>query len=389
MSTTLNFSGIQIGSVYATLGIASLFMPALVGIVADKWISAEKVFGLCHILLGTCLLGVSQATDFNSFYVLMLGVAIFYMPTIGLSNAICYHILEGQQLNTVKEYPRIRVWGTVGFILAAWCIDIFQLKFDNSQFYLASVIAFILGIYAFTLPKIAVIKEQSKNLAERLGLNAFVLFKDKNIAIFLFFSVLLGAALQITNIWGVPFLNDFELNFADSFAVKHPVFLMSLSQLSEVIFILLIPFFLRRYGIKKVMLISMFAWVLRFAFFAIGNPEGIGLAFLLISMLIYGLAFDFFNISGSLFIDKVSSPKIRSSAQGLFMIMVNGLGAILGGYASGIVVDYYTLNDTKSWTTIWLVFAAYALIIAVAFAFLFKYNHRLESDSIKIKNENI
>lgn len=386
MSVSLKFTGIQIGSVYATLGLASLFMPAIMGIIADKWLNAEKLFGISHLILGVLFIGLTQVTDFNSFYVLMLLVSMFYMPTIGLNNAISYHILEENKFDIVKDFPPIRVWGTIGFIIAAWFIDILQWKVGKEQFYLAALSAIVLGIYSFTLPKIPVSKTKDQTLLQRLGLDAFVLFKEKKIAIFLVFSVLLGAALQITNIWGVPFLSDFETTYPDAFAVKHSVFLMSLSQISEVVFILFIPFCLKKFGIKKVMLMSLFAWVFRFGFFGIGTPEGIGLMFLILSMIIYGLAFDFFNISGSLFIDKEVSPKIRSSAQGLFMMMVNGIGAFLGGYASGYVVDYFTQYETKNWSSIWFTFSVYALIIGVAFALLFKYKHNTEEKFNHIKH---
>jgi MFS transporter, NHS family, xanthosine permease len=375
MSASLHFNGIQIGSVYATLGLASLFMPAIMGIIADKWLNAEKLFGLSHLILAVLCIALTQITDYNSFYVTMFLISVFYMPTIGLNNSISYAILEKNKFDIITAFPPIRVWGTIGFIIAAWLIDLFQWQVTKEQFYLSAVGSAILGIYSFTLPKIPIAKSKNQTLLQRFGLDAFRLFKKKNIAIFFIFSVLLGAALQITNIWGVPFLSDFELNFKDSFAVKHPVFLMTLSQISETLFILLIPFFLKKFGIKKVMLMSFLAWVLRFGLFGIGNPEGFGLVSLTLSMIIYGLAFDFFNISGSLFIDKEVSPKIRASAQGLFMMMVNGVGAIIGGYGSGFVVDYYT-DNTVNWPTIWFVFAGYALVIAIAFAVLFKYKHK-------------
>ncbi|MEC3906740.1 nucleoside permease [Tamlana sp. 2201CG12-4] len=386
MSVTLKFTGIQIGSVYATLGLASLFMPAIMGAIADKWLSAEKLFGMSHLILVVFFIGVTQVASFSLFYVLMLFVSMFYMPTIGLNNAISYHILEDYKYDIIKAFPPIRVWGTIGFIIAAWCIDLLQWQVGKEQFYLAAIASGVLGIYSFTLPKIPTSNTSNQTLIQRLGLDAFVLFKKKNIAVFLIFSVLLGAALQITNIWGVPFLTDFEVDYKDSFAVKHSVFLMSLSQISEVIFILFIPFCLKKFGIKKVMLMSLFAWIFRFGFFGIGSPSGLGVMFLILSMIIYGLAFDFFNISGSLFIDKEVSPKIRSSAQGLFMMMVNGVGAFLGGYASGLVVDCFTEKNIKDWSSIWFVFAGYALVIGIAFALLFKYKHNSEENFNQIKH---
>jgi NHS family xanthosine MFS transporter len=378
MYATLNFTGLQIGAVYGTLGLASLFMPAIMGIIADKWLNVERVFGLSHIILGGLLFWLSTITDFNSFYLVAFLVSMFYMPTIALGNSLSYALLEKNNYDIVTVFPPIRVWGTVGFILAAWLVDLFGWKVGKEQFILSAVASIALGIYAFTLPPTPPdTSGRKKSIIERLGLDAFVLFKERKMAIFFIFSILLGAALQITNIWGVPFLEDFKTDYAGYFAVEHSVVLMTLSQISETVFILTIPFFLKKFGIKKVMLFSMLAWVLRFAFFGIGNPAG-GLVFLVLSMIIYGMAFDFFNISGSLFVEKESKPSIRSSAQGLFMLMTNGIGAFLGATISGFVVDAFTVNGVKDWQTIWFIFAAYSLVVLVAFAFLFKYKHNPE-----------
>ena len=379
MYVTLHFTGLQIGAVYGTLGLAALFMPAIMGIIADKWINTERVFGASHIILAVLLLWLSTVKDFDTFYLIVFLISMFYMPTIALNNSISYAILERNKMDIVKVFPPIRVWGTVGFILAAWTVDLLGWKVSKEQFVVSAIASFILGVYSFTLPAIPPVPAtEKKSFAERLGLDAFSLFKDKKMAIFFIFSLLLGAALQITNIWGVPFLEDFAKDYKGYFAVEHSLFLMTLSQVSETLFILTIPFFLKKFGIKKVMLMSMLAWVLRFAFFGIGNPAE-GLPFLILSMIIYGMAFDFFNISGSLFVEKEAKPSIRSSAQGLFMLMTNGLGAILGAYGSGYVVDHFTNPDgTKDWQTIWFIFAGYALIITILFAIFFKYEHKPE-----------
>jgi len=379
MNKTLHFTGIQIGAVYGTLGLAALFMPAIMGIIADKWINTERVFGASHIILGLLLFWLTTAKDFHTFYLIVFLISMFYMPTIALNNSISYSLLERNKMDIVKVFPPIRVWGTVGFILAAWIVDILGWKISKEQFMVSAIASVTLGVYSFTLPAIPPVSAtEKKSFAERLGLDAFSLFKDQKMAVFFIFSLLLGAALQITNIWGVPFLEDFEEKYKGYFAVKHSLFLMTLSQISETLFILTIPFFLKKFGIKKVMLMSMAAWVLRFAFFGIGNPAE-GLPFLILSMIIYGMAFDFFNISGSLFVEKEAKPSIRSSAQGLFMLMTNGLGAILGAYVSGYVVDYFSNPDgIRDWQTIWFIFAAYAAVITVLFAIFFKYKHKPE-----------
>lgn len=380
MYVSLNFSGIQIGAAYATMGFASVFMPALMGIVADKWISAEKILGVSHLILSGLLVALASASDFSSFYPLIFLVSMFFMPTIGLNRSISFATLENQEMDLVKVFPPIRVWGTVGFILAAWLVDFMGYKITPNQFYVSAGASFLLGIYAFTLPKVGVDKStDEKTFAQSIGLNAFSLFKNKKIAVFLVFSMLLGCVLQISNMWGDGFLQSFEAEYPDSFVVKHSLFFISFSMVSEALFILSIPFFLKKFGIKKVMLLSMMAWVLRFAFFGLGDP-GSGFIFLTLSMIIYGMAFDFFNISGSMFMAKESSPSIRSSAQGLFMLMTNGLGAIIGAYSSGYIVDLFTNTDgMKDWATIWYIFAIYALIVTIAFAIVFKYKHDPEA----------
>lgn len=380
LGANLKFSGIQIGAVYGTMGIASLFMPAIAGIIADKWLSANKLLGFFHITLAGLMILIFNLRDFNSFYPVIFLISMFYMPTIALGNSISYALLEKNNLDIVKVFPPIRVWGTVGFILAAWFVDFFDLGITPNQYYVSGAASLFLGIFAFFLPSVRPEKNNDKKtLAKSLGLDALVLFKNKKIVIFFIFSMLLGCVLQISNMWGDGFLRDFSLQYADSFAVKHSLMFLSFSMISEALFILTIPFFLQRFGIKKVMLMSMLAWVLRFAFFGIGDP-GSGFIFLSLSMIIYGMAFDFFNISGSLFIEKEANPSIRSSAQGLFMLMTNGLGAIIGAYGSGFVIDLYTNTETsqKDWSTIWLIFAAYSLIVALIFVIIFRYKHEPE-----------
>jgi len=384
MFVKLDFTGMQVGSIYATMGIASLFMPALMGIVADKWINAEKLLGISHLIGAVLLIFAANTKEFGSLYFLILTYSMFYMPTIALNNTVSYGILEQKGFNIIKDFPPIRVWGTVGFILAMWLTDLMGFTTSSMQFYVSSVASLILGLYAFSLPAIPPEnKSKSKGIVSALGLDAFVLFKQRKMAIFFVFAMLLGAALQITNTFGEPFLHDFADNYKDTFAVQYPSLLMSISQISETLFILTIPFFLSKFGIKKVMLMSMFAWVLRFALFGIGDP-GSGLIFLVLSMVIYGMAFDFFNISGSLFVEMEAEPKIRASAQGLFMIMSNGIGAFIGGMGSGFVVDYYTNDGIKDWSSIWFTFAIYSLIVGILFAIVFKYKH--DPDQLKSIN---
>ena len=380
----LHFSGSQIGKIFMTLGLASIIMPAIVGIIADKYLNAQKLLGLIHIFGAGFLFYLSNVQDYDTFFWVMLGYLMLYMPTIGLANAVSYSILDDNKFDIIKVFPPIRVWGTIGFIVAMWAVDFLEWTQSPNQFYFAGGFSLLLGIYSFTLPNVPCSTSKSKSLTERLGLDAFVLFKDYKMAIFFIFSMLLGVVLQISNAWASEFLRSFTDGFPDSFAVKHSNILISLSQISETVFILTIPFFLKRFGIKIVMLMSMIAWFLRFALFAIGNPEGIGLAYLIISMIVYGMAFDFFNISGSLFVETETDNKFRSSAQGLFILLTNGIGALIGGYTSGLIVDAFTNSSGRDWTSIWLIFAAYALLLAFIFAILFKYKHKPEA----IKNIN-
>lgn len=373
--------GEKFGAIFSTLAISSLFMPALTGIIADKWMNAEKLYGILHILYGLVLFYVPQVTDADTLYYVIFAAMICYMPTISLSNSIAYTILKREGFDVVKVFPPIRVWGTIGFIVAMWITNLSGSKANANQFIIGGVAAIILGIFSFTLPKCPPQKMISKGagLVEQLGLQAFRLFGTYKIALFFIFSMLLGGALQLTNMYGDTFLDDFKNNpdyGPDSFVVKYSTIIMSISQISETLFILTIPFFLKRFGIKTVMLFSMLAWVLRFGLFSYGNPED-GLWMIILSCIVYGMAFDFFNISGSLFIETTTDARIRSSAQGIFMMMTNGVGALLGSLISGWAIDrfYTSEGGEKDWHDIWQAFAIYALIVALFFLVLFKHKH--------------
>lgn len=374
--TSLQFTGGEIGAIFSTLGIAALVMPAIIGILADRYFHAEKLYGFCHILGSFSLIWAANVSSPEAMYKAMLLNSLFYMPTISLCYSISYHILSKNQYDVIKDFPNIRVWGTIGFILAMWIVDVMGWTTNNFQLYVGAVSSGILGLYAFTLPTCDAQSQKNRTLSSALGLDALVLFRDTKMIVFFIFAILLGAALQITNAFGQDFLVSFKNieAYKDTFGVQHPGFLMSISQISETVFILSIPYFLKKFGIKKVMLMAMFAWVLRFGLFSIGNP-GAGLLLIVLSNILYGMAFDFFTISGSLFVEKETDANIRSSAQGLYLMATNGLGIILGGYLSGYVVDTYTLEGVRNWPKIWIVFAAYALAMTILFYFLFQYKH--------------
>ena len=376
-----HWSGVGFGAIFSTMGIAALFMPAITGIIADKWINAEKLYGLLQIGGAVVLFCVPMVeTPTTMFWVMLLNM-ICYMPTIALAIAVSYNALKTEGRDVVRDYPPIRVWGTIGFIVALWTVSLLGFETTASQFHVAAAASLVLGLFAFTLPpcppKLRT-ADASRSLLDALGLTSFRLFKDPKMAVFLIFAMLLGAALQLTNAYGDTFLHDFAGNpaYRDSLAVKYPAIIMSISQVSETLFILAIPFFLRRFGIKTVMVISMLAWFLRFGLFAFGDP-GPGLWMIVLSCIVYGMAFDFFNISGSLFVESQSDPKIRASAQGLFMVMTNGVGAVLGSTISGFVIDrFFTHADqSKDWHGIWITLALYALATAILFVPLFKHKH--------------
>lgn len=371
----------NIGLFYAMQGVVSIFMPAVMGIIADRWVPAQRLLGLCHLLAGcfmfaTAYYGLTLGGNASfgwlfSFY--SLSVA-FYMPTLALTNSVAYNALTKAGMDTVKDFPPIRVFGTIGFICTMWFVDIMGFQPNQNQFVTSGAISVLLFLYTFTLPACPVNeKGERKSLVDAFGLRAFALLKQKKMAIFFIFSMLLGVSLQITNSFANPFISSFASypEYADTFGVNHANILISLSQISETCCILLIPFFMKRYGIKNVMLIAMFAWVLRFGLFGTGNP-GNGVWMFILSMIVYGVAFDFFNISGSLFVDKSTNPDIRSSAQGLFMLMTNGIGATIGTLSAQAIVNAHTIDGVTDWQPCWFIFAGYALLVGIAFALVFK-----------------
>ena len=379
--------GAKIGIFYAMQGIVSIFMPAIIGIIADKYIQAQKVLGLCHGIAGLAMIAAGyygfvagDSVNFATLFSLYSISVAFYMPTIALSNSVAYSGLEKFGMDTVKDFPPIRVFGTVGFICSMlfvnfMAMDGVQFQLSYNQFFTSGVIGLVLAAYAFTLPACPVAKGgESKSVAEAFGLKAFALFKKKDMAIFFIFSMLLGVSLQITNGFANPFITHFKEipEYANAWGAQNANALISLSQLSETLCILLIPFAMKFFGIKKVMLIAMFAWVFRFGLFGAGNP-GSGVWMFVLSCLVYGVAFDFFNISGSLYVNMKTDEKIRSSAQGLFMLMTNGIGATIGTLGAQEIVNKFVYNAAEpSWSTAWYIFAAYALVVGVLFMILFK-----------------
>ena len=385
---------------YTVQGIVSIIMPALIGIIADKWIQAQRMLSLCHLIAGLsmgaagwyCLANASHI-EFGPLFVLYTVSVAFYMPTIGLSNSVAYSALNRAGLDTIKAFPPIRVLGTIGFIVAMLMVNFIHIQGESMQttcyqLFLSGAFSMVMVVYALTMPPCPINKEKTAGgLVEALGLKAFALFKEKRMAIFFIFSFLLGVSLQITNSYGNSFISSFSKveEYAHSWGALNANALISLSQMSETLCILLIPFCLKKFGIKTVMLMSMFAWVFRFGFFGLGNPEG-GVALFVASMIVYGIAFDFFNVSGSLYVDTQTNPNMRSSAQGLFMLMTNGLGATAGTLAAGAVVNHFVFSHENpvaqidGWKISWYCFAGFALVVAIAFWIIFKDDSKAKEE---------
>ncbi len=385
------WNGAQFGLVFSTMGFASLIMPTLFGIIADKW-KANYVYSILHLLFGATMLFLPSINSPVAFFWVLLIAMSFYMPTIGLTNSINFRVLKDDGKDPVVHFPPIRVWGTVGFIVAMWITNFFTKDWGLGQsikvsFVIAAVLAFVLSIFSFfALPVIKSEKksgEQKQTWVQKLGLEAFVLFKQKKMALFFIFSLLLGAALQLTNAYGDGFLQDNNVFPKGGLINNFSTIILSVSQISETLFILAIPFFMKRFGIKKVMVISMIAWVLRFGLFGLADNSVLGFVLIIASCIIYGMAFDFFNISGALFVEQNTDKSIQSSAQGLFMLMTNGVGAVLGNIVAGQVIakwfeDPVTL--VKNWQGIWMTFAGYALVVAILFMIFFKYKHERDAE---------
>lgn len=392
--------GDEIAWFYAIQGIVSIFMPTLMGIVADKLIQPQRLLGICHFIAGASMIalfavGMQNEIPDKALFISLYTLSVaFYMPTLALSNTVAFSILRRGNYDTVKDFPPIRVLGTVGFIATMWFVNCatwqdghfgftlgpsdYKFQYTCMQFLVSGVLSIVLCGYCFSLPECPLMPKKKQTLAEQLGLSAFKLFKRRRMAMFFIFSMLLGMSLQVTNGFAGPYLTHFKsvAEFADSFAANNATMLVSVSQISEALCILLIPFFLKRFGIKVVMLMAMSAWVFRFGFFGLGSPDFPGVILLFASCIVYGIAFDFFNVSGGLYVDKECDSNIKASAQGLFMLMTNGLGATIGTLSAGAIVNRFCHWEgdflVGDWDSAWLIFAAFALVVAILFAILFK-----------------
>ena len=392
MGTYLAGHGLSthIGWFYSIQGIVSLFMPALMGIVADRWIPAQKLLSICHAVAGSFMIGAGvygifagDNVQFATLFVLYTISVAFFMPTLALNNSVAFTALDSAGMDIETDFTPVRVFGTVGFIVTMWLVDLCGFQPTSLQFIVSGGLSIVMALYALTMPACPVGIVESRSIVEALGLKAFAMFKQKKMAIFFIFSMLLGMCLQITNSYANPFITSFGAieKFAGTFGVQHANILISISQICEALCILAIPFFLKHCGIKNVMLMAMIAWVLRFGLFGLGNPGFPGVLLFVLSCIVYGFAFDFFNISGGMYVDQEVDISERSSAQGLFMMMTNGLGATIGTLSAQAIVNHFVYNEAveaqgamavwHGWQASWFIFAGFALVVAIAFWIIF------------------
>lgn len=393
---------------YAIQGVAAILMPTILGVVADKWVPSQKLMGICHLVAGIGMIlmftmGQLSPTPNELLFTALYTVSIFaYMPTIALLNTTSFIIFKDQGKDPVKEFPLVRTFGPVGFFVSMWFVNCatwengtfaltlgesaFKFQYTHFQFLVSGILGILLYLYNFTLPACSMVKQdQHVTSQDVLGLSAFKLFKSPKLAIIFVFSGLLGMSSQVANCYATPFLTSFKANpiLADTFAANNATLLVSISQFSEALCILLIPFFLRRYGFKIVMLMSLTAWMLSFCFFGLGSPAFPGVCLFIASCLIYGLAFDFYNVAGGLYVDQNCAPEMRASAQGMFSLMTDGLGSSIGIVIAGEIINGFCQWEggylVGDWQTCWFIFAGYSLLLMIAFAIVFKTRQRKKS----------
>ncbi|ORX73492.1 Nucleoside:H+ symporter [Anaeromyces robustus] len=391
--------GNSIGQFFAVQGIVSLFMPTLIGIIADRWVPTQRLLSLCQLLAAIFMglagyMGMKYGDNVKFIHIFpfyTLSVA-FFMPSMSLGISISYFCLTESGLDPVKNFPPIRVFGTIGFIISMWIVNFTGAKNNYIQLFISAGWGIILANYALTLPNCKVEKKEGEenkktSIIDSFGLRAFTLFKKRNMCIFFIFSFFLGMCLQISNGFATTFLDEFRKSpsYANSFAVKNSVFLSSISQISETLCMFLIPFFLKRFGIKNVLIMAFATWSIRFVLLGLGNPTGFGLVLFILSMIVYGIAFDFYNISGSLYVEESTNDEIRSSAQGVYMMMTSGFGSTIGSHCAQAVINVCTNNKENNfdeymhgWSLSWYIFGGFILVIGILFTMLFKYKHNQE-----------
>lgn len=357
----LHATGDQVGNAYTTFAIASIFAPFFVGLISDRFFAAQKVMGFLNILGGVILYFLSLERDPETFFWYILAYTLCFAPNLALSNSIAMN----QMSNPEKEFPSIRVTGTIAWIVVTNIIGFYALGDKVAIFEIAMYTSFLLGIYSFTLPNTPPKADKNASVAQILGLDALKLFKDRSFLIFFISSILICIPLSFYYAMANPSLTDSHMSNVEN--------KMSLGQASEVIFMLLIPIAFTRLGVKKMLVVGLVAWIIRFLCFGYG--DGISSEWILyIGIILHGVCYDFFFVTGQIYTDQKAGEKIKNSAQGLITFATYGIGMGIGSKLSGIVLDYYTVNDVKDWQSVWMVPAAIAGVVLLLFVFFFSEN---------------
>tara|TARA_B100000787_G_C16199343_1_gene303802 strand:- start:37247 stop:38476 length:1230 start_codon:yes stop_codon:yes gene_type:complete len=371
LGSNLDASGGETAMAYSTQSWGAIIAPFIIGLIADRYFNAEKILGVLHLVGAVLMYLMAQSTEFSVFYPYVLGYMIAYMPTLALVNSVSFN----QMSDPAKQFPMVRVWGTVGWILAGLAIS-FLFKWDSIEnigqgmlsntFTMVAIASVVLGVFSFTLPKTppSISKDENVTIKDILGLDALKLLKDRNFLVFFISSVLICIPLAFYYQNISPFLTEYQVENSTAWA--------SLGQISEVAFMLLLPFFFKKFGFKKTILFGMLAWAIRYVLFAYGNNGD--LFFMIITgIALHGICYDFFFVSGQIYTDSKAGEKVKSAAQGLITLATYGVGMLVGFWIAGQVVDNNLIADgLHSWQDIWIFPAVFAVVVMVIFAVLFK-----------------
>ncbi len=379
LGNNLDASGAESAMAFSTQSWGAIIAPFFIGLIADRYFNAEKILGVLHIIGAVLMYFMSQATSFSVFYPLVFGYMVAYMPTLALVNSVSFY----QMKDPAKEFSIIRVFGTIGWIVAGLVIS-YIFHWDTSDainqgalrntFTMVAIASFVLGLYSFTLPKTPPSKsDKSVSISEILGLDALKLLNDRNFLMFFITSILICIPLAFYYQQANPFLVEIGL--------ENPTGKMTLGQVSEVLFMLLLPFFFKKFGFKKTLLLGMFAWAVRYMLFAYGNSGELTFM-LIIGIALHGICYDFFFVSGQIYTDFKAGDKVKSAAQGLITLATYGVGMLIGFWVAGKISDKYLLsNGSHDWETIWLIPASFAIAVMIIFMLIFK------NEKIELKNE--
>lgn len=365
MSKYLGSTGIQIGAAYSALAIATMISPFFIGMVADRFFAAQKVMGVLHIAGGILLLVASRITTNGSFYWIILLYSLAYMPTIALSNSVAFR----QMTDIGKQFPPVRVFGTVGWVIAGFMISMLGIEQTPLTFYMASIVSVALGLFSFMLPHTPPQETGKSSAKSVMGIDALVLFRDKPYLIFFIAAIFVCIPLS--------FYFGFANLYLNQSGMENTAGKMVMGQISEALFILAIPFLFNRIGVKKMLLIGMTAWILRYIAFAFGNMES-NLWMLYAGIILHGVCYDFFFVTGYMYTEKKSNARIKNAAQGLFTFVTYGLGMFIGTWISGFVTTYYSSGQVYQWQKIWYVPAYIAIAVLICFIFFFKEKREID-----------